>query len=104
MILEGTLNEFGYGQALLNYQKGIQKLNYQNNVNLLFEQDGARAHTSKTNIALINELFKDNWFQNPPNSPDLAYPIETLWSILKNRIKKRIPKTKEEPKQFIQKE
>jgi len=104
ILLDGTLNQFSYGQALLYYKEDIDEIKKKNNVNLLFEQDGARVHTSKTNIALLNELFKDNWFQNPPNSPDLAYPIETLWSILKNRIKKRIPKTKEELKQFIQEE
>lgn len=53
------------------------------------EQDGARAHTSESNTNLLNHLFKSKWIQNPPNSPDLAYPIETLWGILKPRIKRR---------------
>ena len=38
--------------------------------------------------------------QNPPNSPDLAYQIETLWGIIKPRIKRRNPKTLSELKQF----
>ena len=62
------------------------------------EQDGARAHTSESNTNLLNHLFKSKWIQNPPNSPDLAYPIETLWGILKPRIKRRNPKNIEEPK------
>ena len=63
-------------------------------MNLILEQDGAKSHTSKNNIDLLNELFnEDKWIQNPKNSPDLTYPIETLWNILKVRIKKRNPKT-----------
>ena len=105
MILEGTLNEFGYGQALLYYQKDIQKLNQENNVNLIFEQDGAKSHTSKANLNLINDLFSEGtWLQNPPNSPDIAYPIEEIWSIIKPRIKRREPKTVEELKKFTAEE
>jgi len=66
------------------------------------EQDGATCHTSKANINLLNELFgKNKWIQNPPNSPDLAYPIEELWSIIKPRVKRRDPKTIDELKAFI---
>ena len=105
IFLDGTLNQFAYGQALLYYKEDMDEMKKKYNINLIFEQDGARAHTSKTNIALLNELFnKDNWLQNPPNSPDLAYPIETLLGILKARIKRRMPKTIDELKQFIQEE
>ena len=44
---------------------------------------------------------KNKWIQNPPNSPDLAYPIEELWSIIKPRVKRRDPKTIDELKAFI---
>ena len=37
----------------------------------------------------------------PPNSPDLAFPIEDLWAIIKPRVKRREPKSKEELKKFI---
>ena len=67
----------------------------------MFEQDGARAHTSKSNINLLNTLFtSDGWIQNPPNSPDIAYPIETLWATLKKRVKKRNPESIEELKKI----
>ena len=105
ILLDGTLNQFAYGQALLYYKEDIDEMKKKYDINLILEQDGARAHTSKTNIALLNELFnKDNWLQNPPNSPDLAYPIETLWGILKARIKRRMPKTIDELKEYIQEE
>ena len=105
IMLDGTLNEFSYEQALLYYKEDIDAIKKKFNKELILEQDGAKAHTSKNNIALLNELFnEDKWIQNPPNSPDLAYPIETLWNILKVRIKKRNPKTIEELKQFLREE
>lgn len=36
------------------------------------------------------------WIQNPPNSPDIVYPIEDLWGILKNRVKRRNPQNLDE--------
>ena len=35
------------------------------------------------------KLFGDNHIQNAPHSPDIAYPIETLWAELKKRVKER---------------
>ena len=104
LLLDGTMNEFSYGQALLYYKEDIDAIKQNFDKELILEQDGARAHTSRTNIALLNELYKDKWIQNPPNSPDLAYPIETLWSILKVRIKRRNPKTLNELKEFLREE
>ena len=45
MILEGTLNEFEYGQSLLYYQDDIKRLNSENKTDLIFEQDGTKSHT-----------------------------------------------------------
>jgi len=49
----------------------------------LFQQNGARAHTSKATIAWLDANVKhyippEDW---PPNSPDLS-PIENVWSIM----------------------
>ena len=99
LLLEGTENEFSYAQALYYYKEDIEEICKKNKCSLLFEQDGAKAHTSKSNINLLNKLFTSNgWLQNPPNSPDIAYPIETLWATLKKRVKKRDPKTIEDLK------
>ena len=96
-----TENEFAYAQALCYYKDDIEKINRKNKCSLLFEQDGARAHTSKSNINLLNNLFTpDGWIQNPSNSPDIAYPIETLWATLKKRVKKRNPGTIEDLKKI----
>ena len=91
LLLEGTENEFAYAQALYYYKDDIEKINRNNKCSLLFEQEQARAHTSKSNINLLNNLFTpDGWIQNPPNSPDIAYPIETLWATLKKGSKTHI--------------
>lgn len=39
----------------------------------------------------MDEQFrKTGWLQNPPNSPDLAFPIEDLWAIIKPRVKRKV--------------
>ncbi len=56
-------------------------------INLILEQDGAPSHRSKSNKILLNKVFgHKGWIQNPPNSSDLAYPIETLWAKLKKTM------------------
>jgi len=105
LLLDGTLNEFAYGQALLYFKEDIENLEKKYNTNIIFEQDGARAHTSKSNLNLLNKIFGDNkWIQNPPNSADLAYPVEDLWAIIKPRIKRKNPKTIDELKKYITEE
>ena len=49
---------------------------------------------------MANLFGEDCLIQNPPNSPDLAYPIENLWAYKKPRIKKRDPQNIEELKKF----
>ena len=65
---------------------------------MYFEQDGASCHTSKKIKLLLENLFGDKLIQNAPHSPDIAYPIETLWAELKKRVKSRYPKNPEELK------
>ena len=55
----------------------------------LFQQDGARCHTSVKTIRWLDEnissyIHPKDW---PPNSPDLS-PIENIWSILSNNVYK----------------
>ena len=86
------MNNFAYGQILLFYEEDMEKIREKYGKKLILEQDGATAHTWKINKHLLEKLFtKDGWIQNPPNSPDLAYPIEDLWGIIKPRIKRIIP-------------
>jgi hypothetical protein len=53
----------------------------------LFQQDGARCHTSVKTIRWLDEnipsyIHPKDW---PPNSPDLS-PIENIWSILSTNV------------------
>ena len=102
IFIDGTMNNFAYAQTILFFKEDIARINEKNRVNLIFEQDGAPAHKSKSNKYLLNKIFGESgWFQNPPNSPDLAYPIEDLWAILKPRVKRRNPKSIEQLKEFL---
>ena len=99
ILLKGTMQEFSYAQALEYYKDNYE--NFKNiNKNILFEQDGASSHTSKKIKKLLEELFGDNFIQNAPHSPDIAYPIETLWAELKKKVKERRAKNLDELKQI----
>ena len=85
------MKEFAYPQALEYYKEKFDDFK-EHNKNKLFEQDGAFCHTSRKIKILIDELFGDKYIQNAPHSPDIVYPIETLWAELKSRVKNRIQK------------
>ena len=53
----------------------------------LFQQDGARSHTSKATIACLDANIKHYIPAEdlPPNSPDLS-PIENVWSIMATAV------------------
>ena len=54
---------------------------------LIFQQDGARAHTARRTQELLATKIPNFWNKAmwPPNSPDLS-PIENLWSILGDKV------------------
>ena len=70
------MNNFAYGQILLFYIEDMKKISQKNEKKLVLEQDGATEHSCKINKHVQEKLFmKDGWIPNPPNFPDLAYPI-----------------------------
>ena len=93
------MKEFSYSHVLEYYNESYEKFQKQNK-NIFFEQDGASCHTSKKIKKLLENLFGDKVIQNAPHSPDIAYPIETLWAELKKRVKNRNPKNLDELKQI----
>ena len=81
ILLEGTMRDFSYAQAIEFYKENYEE--FKKNENWYFEQDGASCHTSKKIKLLLENLFGDKLIQNAPHFPDIAYPIETLWAELK---------------------
>ena len=54
---------------------------------VIFQQDGAPAHTAATSQEWCEEHLPDFWQKEvwPPNSPDLS-PIENLWAIVQSKM------------------
>ena len=111
----GNVNTFAYKQVLNYYREDLDNFD-----DKYFQQDGARAHSSKGSQLTINNLFGDHFIptwekgdqipqingQNipkwPPNSPDLS-PIELIWSIIKGMLNIFPPTSLEELKEALQK-
>jgi transposase len=57
-------------------------------------QDGARIHTARATLSLFRDM-RIRLMDWPANSPDLN-PIENIWSLLKRRVGRHFPTTREE--------
>ena len=88
MLLERTMNQFSYGQAWLFYKDDIEKIKREHKVQIIFDQDRAFSHRSKSNIFVLDKLFtKEGWIQNPHNSTNLVYLFEKLQGIINPGVK-----------------
>ncbi|KIM96032.1 hypothetical protein OIDMADRAFT_20936 [Oidiodendron maius Zn] len=70
--------------------------------NWILQEDGDPSHGKKKK-GLAQRYLQSNWIpvlRHPPQSPDLN-PIEGVWNILKNRVRKRSWRTEEEFRSII---
>ena len=102
----GNVNSFAYKQVLKFYREDLNLFPAK-----IFQQDGARSHSSKLSRNIIKALFKDKYIPTwegesfprwPPNSPDLS-AIEIIWSIIKQMLILFPPKDLQSLKETIQK-
>ena len=65
---------------------------HENTWDLIFQQDGAPAHTALTSQAWLRTSFLSFWIKEirPPDSPDLS-PIENMLAFLKEKVNKVDP-------------
>lgn len=95
-LIDGIVNSMKYQQILENYLlPSIDALKGENGV-FIFQQDGASCHTSKStkNWLATKSIAPISW---PSSSPDLS-PIETLWHIMKKKLRTNPASTVEELK------
>ena len=58
VFLDGTMNDFAYGQTLMFFYKDdVDSIRDKYNKRLIIEQDGATCHKSKKNTKLLNSLL-----------------------------------------------
>ena len=67
---------------------------------VVFQQDGARVHTSNSTEKFLEDNLPSHWTFTPkggwcPNSPDLSI-IETVWAVLQDKVIERLAFTEEE--------
>jgi len=87
------------------YIDAIQKARMRDPGPWLFQEDGDPLHGMRKE-GLAKRLKDENWITNlkhPAQSPDLN-PIEAIWNIIKQRLRRRIFYSEEELKQALQEE
>lgn len=90
--VRGRINQADYKQILIH--KLLPIANRIGGNNYIFQQDNAPIHTAGTIKSYLRNknVTVMEW---PPQSPDLN-PIENLWFILDNNLKKRNPANEDE--------
>jgi hypothetical protein len=98
-----------YSKRLLPvYIEAVQRARVFHGRDPILQEDNDPSHNTSFSkpYGKAQTLRRDNWIVSlvhPPNSPDLN-PIEAIWNILKQRVRKRTWRTLEELKSILQDE
>ena len=92
-------------RLLLVYIKAVQTARLYDSRPWILQEDGDPSH-GKRKYGLAQQLKDENWINNLyhlAQSPDLN-PMEGIWNILKQRLRRRVFHSKEEVKEALQEE
>jgi transposase len=96
-----------YTERLLPvYIKAIQEARIAYGQDIILQEDNDPSHGTKSKLNVAKQLKDDNWITvlvHPAQSPDLN-PIEAIWGILKQRIRRRRWDDLEQLKEVLQDE
>jgi transposase len=100
VLVHGSINSQDYIRILKQSRIFRNLNNLLGHNSYIFQQDGAKCHTSKKTIEYLKKQtrFISRW---PSNSPDFN-PIEMCWAILKHYVKEHHPTTIDELKTLVQ--
>lgn len=95
-----------YTERLLPvYSEAINRYRIWRDGSWILQEDNDPSHGHRK-VGLAQHFREANWIEtiiHPPQSPDLN-PIEAIWSIIKQRVRKRVWNTTEELKEALQEE
>jgi hypothetical protein len=79
----GTMDKTSYVRTLNYWRDDLERLDP--DLNLYFQQDNARPHSSGMSADFISNNFPKVLRKWPVNSPDIS-PIEDLWAIVQEKL------------------
>lgn len=92
VVVDGMMNQDKYIETIEQHLLPTSRLHFRRTERWIFQQDSAPCHVSKK----AKKYFQDkgilllDW---PGNSPDFN-PIENVWTVLKEEVAKKSPKTR----------